>query len=347
MKIYPYFIILLISVSSCQNYSVKNTPTRQDTKKFSSDFILAFGSGNNQRKDNPFWKEIAEKKPNVWVWEGDAIYSDTEDMQVLDSNYTIQKNKADYQDFIKKIPVIGTWDDHEYGINDGGTEYPKKEASQQLFLDFLGIPKEAPIRKQKGVYSSKTYMVNGHQIKIILLDTRYFRTALTKDTETKKRYKPNPYGQGTMLGSTQWEWLKNELNTSQADFNVIMSSIQYLSGEHGFECWTNMPHEMDKLEQMIVNSKAKGVFILSGDRHISEISRKNIGDRFYPLYDFTSSGLTHSYSRFSGEPNRYRISPVVFQKSYGIVRFDVTLQRVQFEMWGENNQIIEHMEVSF
>ena len=347
MNFFRFLILFIFSVTSCQNYSVKNTKQPKETPPFKSDFILAFGSGNNQRKNNPFWEEIADKKPNIWVWEGDAIYSDTEDMTILSKNYAIQKNKPDYQKFNKKIPIIGTWDDHEYGVNDGGAEYPKKKESQQLFLDFLDVPKNDIRRTQEGVYYSQNYKVQGHQIKIILLDTRYFRSPLTKDTHSGKRYKANKYGEGTMLGATQWQWLKNELEHSTADFNVIMSSIQYLSGEHGFEAWATMPHEMDKLEKIIVNSNAKGVFILSGDRHISEISRKNIGDRFYPLYDFTSSGLTHSYSKFSGEPNQYRITPVIFQKSYGIVRFDLIQKRVQFEMWGTGNQLLESYTVSF
>jgi alkaline phosphatase D len=344
MRYYPLFSILIfLSISSCQNYTSKNV----QSKSSKSDFILAFGSGNNQRKDNPFWEAIQNQKPNVWVWEGDAIYSDTEDMNVLSKNYSIQKNKPDYQKFIQKIPILGTWDDHEYGVNDGGAEYPKKEESQQLFLDFLDVPANDIRRKQAGVYYSKNYTINAHQIKIILLDTRYFRTELTEDRNSKKRYKPNPYGSGTMLGEKQWNWLKNELNNSKADFNVIMSSIQFLSEEHGFEAWGTMPHERDKLEKLIIDSKAKGVFILSGDRHISEISRKNIGNRLYPLYDFTSSGLTHSYNRFSGEPNKYRITPVVYQKSYGIVRFNLTKHRVKFEMWGEKAQLLQSLSVQF
>ncbi len=343
MKIYPFILVLWLLSSTCQSYVPKHSAPSSDS--FHADFTLAFGSGNNQRKPNPFWKDIEKRKPNVWIWEGDAIYSDTENMDTLAKNYTIQKNKKDYREFLRHVPVIGTWDDHDYGVNDGGYEYPQKKASQQLFLDFLDVPKEDIRRHREGVYYSKDYVVEGHKIKILLLDTRYFRTPLTKDSRPHRRYQPNEYGEGTMLGKAQWQWLQDELEHSDADFNVIMSSIQVLSGEHGFEAWGTMPHEIDQLEKIIVQSKAKGVFILSGDRHVSEVSRKNIGDRFYPLYDFTSSGLTHSYSRFSGEPNMFRFSPVVFQKSYGIVGFDFSKHSITFEMWGVGNQLLQKMEV--
>jgi len=343
-KIYTLLFVGLVFVS-CK--TTTPIPQNTTTNNFHSDFSLAFGSGNNQKLKNPFWQAIQNKKPNVWIWEGDAIYSDTENMSVLKKNYDLQKNKTDYQNFIQHIPVIGTWDDHEYGVNDGGAEYPQKVASQKLFLDFLDVPTNDIRRQRKGVYFSKNYNVDGHQIKIILLDTRYFRTALTKNNSGKKRYKPNAYGQGTMLGEAQWKWLQKELNNSTADFNVIMSSIQFLSGEHGFEAWGNMPHEIKRMENIILKSNAKAVFILSGDRHVSEISRKNIGDHLYPLYDFTSSGLTHSYTAFSGEPNQFRITPVIYQKSFGLVKFDVHHHKIRFEMWGEKNKLLQIYDVQF
>lgn len=52
-----------------------------------------------------------------------------------------------------------------------------------------------------------------------------------------KRFQPNTYGQGSMLGDAQWKWLELELKKSKADFNLIVSSVQILSAEHGFETW--------------------------------------------------------------------------------------------------------------
>jgi alkaline phosphatase D len=215
-----------------------------------------------------------------------------------------------------------------------------------LFLDFLDVLCLSKRRKQEGTFYSKTYIVKGQKLKIILLDTRYFRSALTPDTKSKKRYKPNKKGEGTMLGNVQWKWLQSELNQSEADYNIIVSSIQFLSKEHGFEAWGNMPHEVEKLEKMIVASKAEKVFILSGDRHISEISKKEIGQENYPLIDFTSSGLTHAYTKFTKEKNKYRVSKVVHQKSYGLVKFLFETNEIVFEMWGEEKQLLESYRIT-
>ena len=151
----------------------------------------------------------------------------------------------------------------------------------------------------------------------------------------------------TVLGSAQWQWLENELNESDADFNLIMSSIQVLSGEHGFESWGNFPLEVEKLENLIVRSGAKGVIILSGDRHISEFSKTAVSGLSYPLIDFTSSGLTHSYASFDGEPNQHRVGEVVSDKSYGIINLNIKKMEAEFKIMGDNGSVLQELKQSY
>ena len=324
---------LLFSLIAIASYS--------QTKTFS----IAFGSCDNQRLKNELWKSIDENHPVAWIWGGDDVYSDTEDMKELKANYDIQKNDSDYLQFIANKQILGTWDDHDYGLNDGGEEYQYKRASQQLLLDFLGTAKDAPERFRDGVYNSRVINFDGNKVKIIVLDTRFFRTAVTKSVNSKKRLQPNPYGQGTILGAAQWKWLEEELNSSDAQFNVIVSSIQLVSDQHGFECWGNFPHEIDQLEKMLVASKAKGTFIISGDRHIATFSSKKVAKLNYPLVDFTSSGLTHVYSSFSGEENPYLIGKVVAEKNFGLLQFDFANNRVIMQIRGLENKLLgEHIQ---
>lgn len=311
------------------------------SKKEATKFTIAFGSCNNQVLENKLWKAIEMNNPSVWIWGGDIIYSDTEDMLFMEQNYLNQKNNFEYANFSKNVDVLATWDDHDYGLNDGGTEYRQKDAAQKLFLDFLDVPKNDERRLQKGIYNSKDYHVGDQSIKVLILDTRYFRTSLTVDTLTNKRYQPNKYGEGSMLGETQWNWLEEELKNSKASFNIIVSSIQFLSNQHGFESWGNMPHEIEKLENILKSTKAKNTILLSGDRHISEISKKNIDGLSYPLIDFTSSGMTHSYTNFKNEPNRFRVVDVVSEKSFGVLHFDFESQMVNMEIRGENNVLFK------
>jgi len=344
MKLYPFsFILVGLFLFSCNNS--KESKKLEDSA--SNQFILSFGSCNNQNLKNKMWDEILKNKPDVFVWGGDIVYADTEDMNLMKKIYEIQKNDFSYINFKKYIPVIGTWDDHDYGLNDGGIEYAKKDSVQQIFLDFFDVGKLDQRRVQQGVYHSRKYFVGKNTINIIVLDTRYFRTGLTKDTTGVKRFTPNDYGEGSILGKTQWLWLENELNNTKANFNIIVSSIQFLSFEHGFESWGNMPHEVDKLKQIIVNSKAKGVIILSGDRHIAEISKDTISGLNYPLIDFTSSGLTHSYTAYKGEPNKFRMTKVVADKNFGILKFDLEKNQVTMEIRGENNVLYESISQKY
>ncbi len=313
----------------------------------STDFVLAFGSCNRTDLPNLLWDDILNTKPNVWVWGGDNVYADTDDMVALRAMYTEQNQNKEYKKLIEKTEIIGTWDDHDYGLNDGGVEFEAKAESQQEFLNFMNVSKDSPLRKQEGVYSSKKYDLENGSIKVIVLDTRYFRTAITLDTETDKRVKPNEYGVGTVLGEIQWTWLEKQLNQSNADFNIIVSSVQVLSNEHGFEAWGNFPHEVDRLEKLISSSKAEGVIILSGDRHISEFSQIQKDGMKYPLIDFTSSGLTHAYKGFKGEPNPYRVGDVVFTESFGTLEFDFSSKKVDFKIIGNNGVVLQKLEQSY
>jgi alkaline phosphatase D len=312
-----------------------------------SDFTIAFGSCNKSNVNNLLWDDVLATDPDVWIWGGDIIYADTDDMQKLRAMYLDQDRVEEYALLKSKVPVIGTWDDHDYGLNDGGVEFKEKKASQQEFLDFMDVPKDSPRRSREGVYASHDYTTSEGSIKVLVLDTRFFRTALTPDRETSKRNKPNSYGEGTVLGTAQWAWLQEGLNSSRADFNIIVSSIQFLSNEHGFECWGNFPHEIDHLKNLIVSSRAKGVVVLSGDRHISEFSKTKVDGLSYPLIDFTSSGLTHVYASFSGEPNPFRVGEVVSKKSFGLLDFDFSKKKVLFKMIGDDGELLGELEQNY
>lgn len=275
---------------------------------------IAFGSCNRQNLPQPMWDHVAATEPDLWIWLGDNIYGDTDDMNVLKEKYDIQKNQEAYKKFRSNVPVIGVWDDHDYGRNDAGKQYPFKKESQKLALDFLDEPAQSPRRSQEGIYTSNTYKVGSKTVKVILLDARYHRDTLMKDTN--KNYIVNQGGD--ILGETQWKWLKSEL-ASNADAYIIASGIQFLSEEHPYEKWANFPVAKKRFLDLLQSSKAKGVVLLSGDRHIGEFSKTSISGLDFPLYDITSSGMTHSATNNTGEVNKYRVGPLVNQKHYGVM----------------------------
>ena len=277
--------------------------------------VIAFGSCSKQNEKQPMWKSIAEEEPDLWIWCGDNIYGDSEDMSVLAQKYNQQLSHPAYQRFLERVPVVGTWDDHDYGVNDGGKEYPMKKQSRDLMFEFLGVPKDNPAWNREGAYQSYIYGTGEETIKLILLDARYFRDK-PRRTADGKSYIPD---QGDILGEQQWEWLEKELMNDAVKLNIIVSGIQIIPEDHRFEKWANFPLSRDRIFNLIRSSK-ENTLLISGDRHIGEFSSIDLGDQ--TVYEITSSGLTHSYRSFTSEENQHRVGEVVSTLNYGKLSID-------------------------
>jgi alkaline phosphatase D len=302
---------------------------------------IAFGSCSDEDNPQEIWKSVLQQNPQLWIWLGDNIYADTLNMSVMEEKYQHQKSNPDYQKLLATCPVIGTWDDHDFGINDAGKENPAKVQSKEELLKFLDVPADDPVRKHEGVYSAHTYGEGHHKVKVILLDTRYFRDPLKKGPGGNKRYIPS--NEGDFLGEEQWLWLEKELTNSDAAIHIIGSSIQFISEQHGYEKWANFTTSRNRMLVLLTKTKPQNTFFISGDRHIAEISKMNVKGLPYPLYDFTSSGLTHTWSGGGSEENRYRVGQLIIQKNFGLITIDWKKKSpsVTFTVLGEGNKIYE------
>ncbi|MSR60623.1 MAG: alkaline phosphatase family protein [Planctomycetaceae bacterium] len=290
---------------------------------------IAFGSCAEQFKSQPIWDAVVEQRPDLFLFLGDNIYADTEDMSVMQAKYAQLGAQPGYQKLWKSCPVLATWDDHDYGVNDGGAWYPKKVESQQIMLDFFQVPKDSMRRKRQGVYGTFVFGPPGKRVQVILLDTRYFKSRHTKDTrpeDEKKKlnlvgwYVPNRDPETTILGAEQWKWLEAQLK-EPAEVRIIASSIQVIADEKGMESWGNFPHERQRLYDLIGKTKAQGVLFLSGDVHFTEISASKDGP--YPLYDFTSSSLSEGVPEWASAVNRFRVSARAYAlPTFGLVEID-------------------------
>jgi alkaline phosphatase D len=72
----------------------------------------------------------------------------------------------------------------------------------------------------------------------------------------------------------------------------------------------------------LIAASKKRVIIISGDRHIAEFSKIDLPGLGYPLYDFTSSGITHTWAESWVEHNPYRVGDLIIQKTFGLIRID-------------------------
>lgn len=292
--------------------------------------VVAFGSCARESQPQPLWADVVATDPDLFLFIGDNMYADVPEIperasQIADTYDTLAAIEG-YQNIKATCPVLATWDDHDYGLNDAGKEWHLRDPSQELLIDFFYTPEQGRIWRdeaRKGVYHSATFGPVGQRLQVILLDTRYHRDPLDRhDSRPQGRgpYKPTTDTARTMLGDAQWDWLTEELQ-KPADLRIIASSIQIIAYEHGWETWGNLPHERERLYSLIERTGAEGVVFVSGDRHLIEISNDTESGP-YPMWDFTSSGINQKPGNPVGDPNRFRVGPVLRQQNFGLIRID-------------------------
>jgi alkaline phosphatase D len=264
---------------------------------------IAFGSCNDQEKSQSYWNNIdryfSEKSgpgyPDVWVWAGDIVYADTENIDELEVAYTTVEN-GDYQRFARgcamsSCKIVGIWDDHDFGNNNLAGDDPSQQSQfinltkpqrKAALVNFLGEPTRSAVAERKQMYAAYDFERDGLVVRLNLLDLRYDRQ--------------NEGATNRIMGRDQWDWLRDSLMDEVVDFHLIVSTTQVLRTDVSKDTWAQFPSQREKLFQLIGDSPAQGILLLTGDIHAGEISRltddeaRKYGIDF-PLYEITSSGL--------------------------------------------------------
>lgn len=265
--------------------------------------------------DHPMLARTLTLPMDLFLFLGDNIYADTRDMTVMRAKYDALKASRFFQELRRRGPVLATWDDHDFGANDAGAEYPLRRESQAEFLRWLDEPADSPRRRRDGVYDARVLGPAGRRVQVILLDTRFFRGPLRRAAPGEPalvggHYRPQTDRSVTLLGEAQWRWLEEQLR-QPAELRLVASSIQFVSEFSGAEAWANFPHEKQRLLDLLRATRAAGMLFVSGDRHWCELSRMD-GPTGYPLYDLTVSALTEKHPRGTPSENRYRALPQTY-----------------------------------
>lgn len=321
---------------------------------------IAFGSCARQRKDQPIWDVIAAAEPQLYVSLGDAVYADTEDPETMAEAYARLAEKPAFQRLKARTPMCAIWDDHDYGANDAGADYPMKAESRRQFCDFWGEPASSLRRTRlDGIYASYLFGAEGQRVQLILPDLRwnrqpgdssggFLRLARQYIAGHLVRGRPvaGPYqtvddpAAERMLGAAQWAWLEAQFQVP-ADLRVIGSSLQVLSRGTGWEAWEQFPAELERLLALI--GPASNVVLLSGDVHYGEITRLD-RPAAPPLYDLTSSGLTEVWATL---PPNTRRQEAFRGRNFGLVDIDWQARAVSLRVCDEFGAERLRQDVSF
>ena len=289
-------------------------------------FRLAFGSCALEWRAQPIWTSILASQPDVFAFLGDNIYADTDDMNLMSSKYAKLAAIPQFAEFRRQIPIIATWDDHDYGHDEAGLHFPKKQESKDLMLDFFGEPANSARRRREGIYTSYSYS-SAHEgvekrVQVILLDLRWFRTELKVSDEGR-------ISLPDLLGEQQWKWLERQLRRP-ADLRILGSSTQLVSSVHPWEKWADFPHEKERLFKMIDNLGVKNLIVISGDMHFGELSMEKTAAGT-PIFDLTSSGL-NQFEEAKGIDNPHRLALFDTGVNFGVVTVDWKTRRVLLEV---------------
>ena len=306
---------------------------------------IAFGSCLSEEEDQSIWTALGAENADLFLFIGDNVYGDPRrndpefqdpTMPKMRRSYAKLATHQSFADFRAATPLLTTWDDHDYGANDAGVDYMFKDYAKQLYLTAWDVPAHDERRKRDGVYTSKIIGPAGQRVQIILLDTRSFRTGLTKTDEWgatgKERYLPSADTSGTMLGAEQWDWLESELK-KPAELRLIATSIQMHADGHGWEAWRTLPHEQKKFYDLLKRTQADNTVLISGDRHAGALYKRE------GIFELTSSSLNLPASKWRAESGEtsveagpYRTSDMVYDVNYGLIDIDWTSRQAKLTL---------------
>lgn len=313
---------------------------------------ILVGSCNDEERESPVLQTIAGEEADLFLMVGDNVYGDRDgraytnndpDLMELRESFADLAARPEFQAARAAHPMMVAWDDHDYGANDAGGQFVFRGLAERIHEVFWGLEDE-DVGAWEGTYYSRSFGPQGQRVQVIMLDTRSFRSDLHPTDEWgaagKERYIPSPdTAMQDMLGAAQWTWLENQLQ-EPADVRIIASSIQVLTSDgHGFEHWSNLPAERERLFSLIDRADANGVVFVSGDRHTAFLYRHG-GVLDYPVHELTASSMNLSFAEKSDERDSAQIGAGYAPVNFGAVDIDWSAGEIRLSIHGESGQIV-------
>lgn len=337
----PYRYIVTAKSASGQAQREGTFTTLPEQSKPAT-FTIAFGGGAGYVPQHEhMWVTVAAEKPLAFLFLGDNIYPDAPELREMQrySYYRRQSGEA-YRQFIAATPLWAIWDDHDFATNDswGGPDLndpPWKESVWNVFRQNWANPAFGGGEGVRGCW----FQASIADVEFFFLDSRYYRTDPSEASPS-------------MLGPVQRDWLTEGLRDSKATFKIICSPVPFTKGTKGDspDTWDGYDEERDQILRTIRGSKIDGVFVLSADRHRSDVWRMDEPE-IYPIYELESSRLTnqHVHEKQPGALFSYNES-----QSFGRLDFDTTIEDPTvtytiINIDGEkiHQHQIKHSEISF
>lgn len=232
-----------------------------------------FGAGEG------IFSAMAARQPDLVLWLGDNVYlreNETTSPEGMAWRYRSDRAQPALQPLLRVGQHAAIWDDHDFGPDDSNASFTLKQASLDLFRRYWANPSHG-LPGVPGIFTTFSFS----DVDFFLLDNRWYRDADRARGLADK----------TQFGAAQLRWLQNALLMSTATFKVVVGGSQFLNDASQAEGWAHYPQEQQGFLDWLALNRVDGVLFLSGDRHFSELSRRDRAGT-YPLHDLTCSPLT-------------------------------------------------------
>ena len=316
--------------------------------------LIGLGSCSDQNFAEPIWKTIKQANPQLFIMMGDNVYASRKDNKPIIDQYIKMNQIAEYKELREAIPFLATWDDHDYGQNDGGFDNPEKDEARRVFLNYWSYLKFTMPKGQQGIYHSRIIGSKNRKVQIIMLDTRWDRSPLVKNPEYNaetnteqppKIFLPTDDKNARVLSEAQWKWLDQEL-AKPANLRLIVSSIQVIANDHYFEKWGNFPKERERFFNLLKKHKAKNTVILSGDRHLSAVAKEDVKG-LGTIYDVTASSLNKPSRNLTPEVDKTYTAPSFLKSNFGMLLIDWSKRTLSAKIMDEENKAQIEQDIKF
>ncbi|MDG1873496.1 MAG: alkaline phosphatase D family protein [Mariniblastus sp.] len=235
----------------------------------------AFVSCVNDSTD-PVWKEMAKHELNLLCLGGDTPYADTGNLADLRQKHRHLLQRPNLADMGRSISVVGTWDDHDFGLNNanGKRDAALKSNTRRALMEYRAHDQFGS--GNEGIF----HKTDQGALEVFLLDARWY---------SQTSASPVDANQSTCFGKTQWQWLLENLRQSKAPFKILLQGQIWQDKKNGeTDDMQTYYAERDALLDFIKTEKISGVVLVGGDIHVSRylMHPQRVG---YNLHDFIIS----------------------------------------------------------
>ncbi len=264
-------------------------------------FLIGGGIGNLNNQTDDIFHSMKNMNSDFMIWLGNNISSDLSvnniDFRSLVEKYVETRSNTALNEFLQSTPQIATWDEVDYGMNNGGREWALKDTAFFAFDMFWPNSLKKTYNYtfwDYGVYQKYAY----NDVDVFLLDARFFREKTSDESPS-------------LFGDTQIERLFEEINKSGATFTFLVSPTPFLFP--GEESLINYKDQLEHFMYRLKLSGAEGVILLSGQGSETQFMKyekdPNWSDlRFWhPVYEFNLGALIPLEKSLGGVQNFSRI----------------------------------------